>query len=76
MYTFFGEKNNKKLPVFCHKIKTKTSIKILRHASLDLNVRNTHIKCQLKILCTYRDIHVQKIKVKKTLFNSYVIISH
>ena len=31
-------KNNKNLRVFCHKMKTKTYIKILRHSSLQMNV--------------------------------------
>ena len=35
----FGEKKkSQKLPVFYHKIKTRTSTKDLRHASLDKNV--------------------------------------
>ena len=37
-------KKSKKLPVFCHKIKTKTSTKNLRHASLDKNVFYTTSK--------------------------------
>ena len=37
-------KQSQKLPVFCHKIKTKASIKNLRHPSLDKNVLYTHSK--------------------------------
>ena len=31
-------KNDKKFPVFSHKIKSRTLIKILRHGSLQMNV--------------------------------------
>ena len=37
-------KKSQKLPVFCHKIKTKAYLKNLRHASLEQNVFYTHSK--------------------------------
>ena len=55
----------KKFPVFFNKIKAKTLIKILRHASLErvlvTNCANFH-SWELNIK---RDILVQKIKVEK-----------
>ena len=65
----FEEKVKKlqKLHVFCYKIKTRTSINNLRHASLDMNV---YLKCSKFGSCRTnikRDMHVQKIKVEKSL---------
>ena len=37
-------KKSQKLPVFCSKMKTRTSIKNLRHPSLDQNVLYTYWK--------------------------------
>ena len=45
-------KNDQKLPVFLNKIKTKTLIKILRHASLQSNVKSTSLKSH------YRGINI------------------
>ena len=54
------------LPVFCHEIKTRTLIKMLRHSSPEKNVRITHRESQFIIMYRYinRDIHDTKIKVK------------
>ena len=49
----------------CDRIRTKTLIK----KSLKVNVRIIRRKLWVKILYSDRDIHVQKIKVKKLLFN-------
>ena len=48
-------------------MKTKTEIKILRHASLEENVMNAYIKFHYWEANFQRDIHVQKIKVKKSI---------
>ena len=37
-------KKSQKLPFFCHKIKTRTSTKILKHVTLDQNVLYTQSK--------------------------------
>ena len=66
----FFLKKSQKLPVFCHKIKTKAQTKNLRHASLDKNVLHTHAKVYTRRLNNKRDIHVKKIKVKKMVINS------
>ena len=67
--SFFERKLKKiqKLPVFCYKIKTKTLIKILRHSSLDMNVSLTCSKGGAFGTNIKREMHVQKIKVKKLL---------
>ena len=69
----YQEKIHQKLPVFCHKKRTKTKIKILRQTSLKGNVMITHRKFWVKIVYTDRDIHVQKIKVNKSPFNLYFL---
>ena len=46
---------------FWHKIKTKNSIDILRHASLQMNVAIVHTKYEVWILNIKQDIRVQKI---------------
>ena len=58
-------KNNKNLPVFLHKKKTKAYFKILRHGCLQMNVINMLVnfqndKCHIK-----REILDKKLKVKK-----------
>ena len=65
------KKISKSYPFFSNKIRTRTLLNILRNASLGVgvNVRSTHRKFQFKILFSYRHILVQKIKVKKSLFN-------
>ena len=55
-------KNDQKLPVFWHEIKTKGYIKKNWESSLEKNVANTHWKFQIKNLNSKRDIDVQKIK--------------
>ena len=62
--SFFERKLKKiqKLPVFCYKIITKTSIKILRHTSLDMNVFLTCPKCGACGTNIKRERHVKKIK--------------
>ena len=62
---------DKKLPVFCHKIKTSPYMEKVRHSSLLMNVIDIHRKFGDHILNIKRDIHVQKIKVKKWEFNLY-----
>ena len=62
---------DKKLPVFCHKIKTSLYMEKVRHSSLQMNVIDTHRQFVGRILNIKRDIHVQKIKVKKWEFNFY-----
>ena len=62
-------KKLQKLPVFCHKIQTKAQIKNLRHASLDKDVFYTYVKSGMCRLNIKRDIHVQKIKAKKSIIN-------
>ena len=47
------------------KRQTRTYIKILRHSSLTSDVFNVHLKFQICNFYNKRDIHVQKIKVKK-----------
>ena len=57
---------NKSYPFFLDKIKTRASMKNLRHASLlKTNLKNTHRTFQLNYVYSKRDIDVQKIKVKK-----------
>ena len=51
-----------------YKKKTRTYIKILRHSSLDSNVNNTYAKFHSWNLHSKRDMYVQKIKVKKSIF--------
>ena len=63
-------KKTQKLPVFCHKIKTKAYTKNLRHPSLDQNVLYTHEKVGKNNWNTKRDICVKKIKVKILVINS------
>ena len=63
-------KKIQKLPVFCHKIKTKAYTNNLRHHFLDKNVLYTHAKVYNSRLNIKRDIHVEKIKVKKLVINS------
>ena len=63
-------KKSQKLPVFCHKIKTKTLINNLRHASLDEDVFYKYTKSGIYKSYNKRDIDVQKIKVRKSLKNS------
>ena len=63
------KKNHQKLPVFSNKMKTKTYIKILRQTSLEGNVMTAHRKFQFEKMYIHRDICVQQIKVKKSLFN-------
>ena len=61
----------KKFPVFLHKIKTKTYIKILRHYFLQMNVIIIPVrlwKCASNIKGEIMD---QKIKVKISVFNSF-----
>ena len=58
-----------KSPVFCHKIKTRTYIKILRHISLQMNVLSMSLKFQICTINNKRDILDQKIKVKKLVLN-------
>ena len=58
-------KNDQKLPVFLHKIKTKPQIKNLRHTSLHKDLMTNYEKFHLWKTNTKRDIHVQKIKVIK-----------
>ena len=43
----------------------------VRHSSLQKNVIDTHGKSEVHIFNIKRDIHVQKIKVKKWKFNLY-----
>ena len=40
----------------------------LRHSSLNSNVSNIYVKFEDWVLHGERDIHVQKIKVQKTIF--------
>ena len=63
-------KKSEKLPVFCHKIKTKTLINKLRHPSLDEDVFYKYTKSGIYKSYNKRDIDVQKIKVRKSLKNS------
>ena len=63
-------KNTQKLPVFSHKMKTRAQIENLRHVSLDKNVFYTYAKYGVCRPNIKRDIHVQKIKVKKSVMNS------
>ena len=66
-------KKSQKLAVFCHKIETKAETKYLRQISLDRNVPYTHSRvgaCKWNIK---RDIHVQKIKVKKKSYKFAII---
>ena len=58
---------------FLDKIKTRTKIKNLRHGSLQMNATNKTPKLQT---CSYDSkpgILVQKIKVKETVFNLYLV---
>ena len=52
------------------KKQTRAYIKILRHSSLDSNVVNMYVRFQGCNLYNQRDIHGQKIKVKKLIFFS------
>ena len=63
-------KKSQKLPVFCHKIKTKTLINNLRHAFLDEDVFYKYTKSGIYKSYNKRDIDVQEIKVRKSLKNS------
>ena len=67
-------KKQQKLSVFCHKIKTKAWINNLRHTSLDKNVSYTYVKDGMCRFNINRDIHVQKIKVKKSNRNLFDIL--
>ena len=70
----FIQKNGKILIIFSllfftfHKIKSRTSIKILRHGSLQMNVLIRHVKFQNCNANIEGDILDQKIKVKKSIF--------
>ena len=61
------ENNAPKVVRFCylHNIGTKTYINILKHISLEKNVRIAHRKYQVQVLCRYRDIHIKKNKGEK-----------
>ena len=65
-------KKSQKLPVFCHKIKTKTLINnnYLRQASQDEDVFYKYTKSGIYKSYNKRDIDVQKIKVRKSLKKS------
>ena len=49
-------------------------MKNLRHSSLNSNVVNAYVKFQGCVMHNKRDIHVQKIKVKKHFFR-YILHS-
>ena len=51
-----------------HKTKTKALIKILRHASLYLDLMNACLKIERFLWNIERDINVQKMFMKKRIF--------
>ena len=67
-------KNGKILMIFSllfsrfHKIKTRAYLKNLRHASLHINVFYEYVKLYVWEISIRGDILVQKIKVKKYIF--------
>ena len=68
-----GLKKWQKVTLFLYKIKTRTKIKILRHGSLQMDITN---KVPTLQGCSYdskSEISVQKIKVKKTVFNLFFV---
>ena len=58
-------KNNKNLPVFCHKNETRTYINILRNGSLQMDVINILLNFENNGCHINREILDQKLKVKK-----------
>ena len=63
----------KSYPFFLYKIKTSTKIKILRHGSLQMDITNKVPKLQGCSYDSKSEIPVQKIKVKKTVFNLFFV---
>ena len=63
------------LPVFCHKIKTRTYIKMLRHGSLQMNVLSMSLKLKICNINNKRDILDKKNKSEKIGFKlTYPVI--
>ena len=60
-----------KFPVFWDKIKTKTYIKKMRHAFLDMNVCYMYLNFRCWGFDIKWGVLAQKIKVKKSVFNSH-----
>ena len=46
-------------------------MKNLRHSSLNSNVFNAYVKFQMCVMHNERDIHIQKIKVKKHFLDTF-----
>ena len=53
---------------FCHKIKTRTSIKNLRHCSLQMDIKIKQTIFEVCIWFSKGDIYVKKIIVKNYIF--------
>ena len=64
-----NRKNLKSYPFYLHKMKTNTSIKNLRQASLDGIAFYKYTKSGINTFNIKREINVKKIQVKKSLKN-------
>ena len=69
---FKNDKKLQKLPVFCHKIKTRAKTTILRHASLDKNVVYTYSKFGTFAIYPCSKNKSRKITYKLALFLLYI----